>query len=81
MPRNNPACCSETLIDACTIGSPSALVTMPAGPICVQRVGLSLEAARHLVDRYAVNGHVPEPLRVAHLIAGAVATGESRGRA
>lgn len=49
--------------------------------VYVQRVGLSREAANRVVVRFAVNGHVPEPLRVAHLIAGAVATGESRGRA
>ncbi len=52
-----------------------------AGPIYVQHCGLSLDAARQVVRRYAVNGHIPEPLRVAHLIAGAVATGQSRGRA
>ncbi len=53
----------------------------PAGPVWVQRAGLDLEAARAVVERYAVNGHVPEPLRVAHLIAGAIGTGQSRGRA
>ena len=49
--------------------------------VFVQRAGLSREAANRVVVRFAVNGHVPEPLRVAHLIAGAVTTGESRGRA
>ncbi len=53
----------------------------PAGQVWVQRAGLSRSAARAVVQRFAVNGHVPEPLRVAHLIAGAIATGESRGRA
>lgn len=52
----------------------------PAGHVCVQRVGLSLEQARAVVERFAVHSHLPEPLRTAHLIAGAVANGQSRGR-
>ena len=51
-----------------------------AGKVYVQRVGLTLEQARATVDRLAVSGFIPEPLRAAHLIAGALATGESRGR-
>jgi endonuclease V-like protein UPF0215 family len=51
------------------------------GPVWVQRVGISRPATRQLLHRYQINGHVPEPLRVAHLIAGALATGQSRGRA
>jgi endonuclease V-like protein UPF0215 family len=53
----------------------------PAAGVYVQRAGLSPLAARQLVAALAVNGRIPEPLRVAHLIAGGVATGESRGRA
>lgn len=47
----------------------------------VQRVGLSIEAARALVDDTTLHGRMPEPIRVAHLIAGGIATGRSRGRA
>lgn len=47
----------------------------------VQRVGLSEEAARQLVAATTLHGHLPEPLRLAHLIAGGVVTGQSRGRA
>jgi uncharacterized protein len=46
----------------------------------VQRVGLSLEEARRLVASTTLHGHVPEPLRLAHLIAGGIGTGRSRGR-
>lgn len=53
----------------------------PVRDVWVQRVGLGPSAARLVVRRFAVHGHVPEPLRAAHLIAGAVTTGESRGRA
>lgn len=52
----------------------------PLAGVFVQRVGLSLEDAERVIHRLAVNGSVPEPLRTAHLIAGAIATGESRGR-
>jgi hypothetical protein len=53
----------------------------PAGPVYVQRVGLSLDQAAAVVKRLAIEGSLPEPLRVAHLIAGAIAEGQSRGRA
>jgi endonuclease V-like protein UPF0215 family len=47
----------------------------------VQRVGLSVEAARALVEDTTLHGRMPEPIRVAHLIAGGISTGRSRGRA
>jgi endonuclease V-like protein UPF0215 family len=53
----------------------------PVAGVFVQRAGLSLSDARALVGRLAISGRIPEPLRVAHLIAGALATGASRGRA
>jgi endonuclease V-like protein UPF0215 family len=52
----------------------------PTGPIFVQRVGLEIDEAAWAVERHTTNGHVPEPLRTAHLIAGALARGQSRGR-
>jgi len=52
------------------------------GPrLWVQRAGLSLPEARALVAATTLHGNVPEPLRLAHIIAGGVATGWSRGRA
>jgi hypothetical protein len=48
--------------------------------VFVQRAGMSLEDAGRLVTRFATNGRIPEPLRTAHLIAGGVTTGHSRGR-
>jgi endonuclease V-like protein UPF0215 family len=47
----------------------------------LQRIGLSLDAARALVAATTLHGNVPEPLRLAHLIAGGLTTGRSRGRA
>ncbi len=46
----------------------------------IQRVGVSLEEARRLVLATTLHGNVPEPLRLAHLIAGGITTGNSRGR-
>jgi endonuclease V-like protein UPF0215 family len=47
----------------------------------VQRAGLERDVALALLRRLCVHGRVPGPLRVAHLIAGGVTRGESRGRA
>jgi endonuclease V-like protein UPF0215 family len=52
----------------------------PLGRIFIQRAGISPHDARRLVERTTLHGHVPEPLRLAHLIAGGVTTGRSRGR-
>ena len=51
-----------------------------AGQVYIQRVGLSLAEGRAVVERFAVHSHIPEPLRTAHLIAGAIGSGQSRGR-
>jgi endonuclease V-like protein UPF0215 family len=53
----------------------------PAGHVYVQRVGLTLEEAQAVIARFTLHGHIPEPLRVAHLIAGALVNGQSHGRA
>ncbi|EYF04354.1 Hypothetical protein CAP_4618 [Chondromyces apiculatus DSM 436] len=53
----------------------------PLAGVFVQRAGVSLPDAEALLRRFALSGKLPEPLRVAHLIAGGVTRGESRGRA
>jgi endonuclease V-like protein UPF0215 family len=50
-------------------------------PIYVDCAGIGFEDASELVRRSIVRGAIPEPLRIAHLIATAMAKGESRGRA
>ena len=47
----------------------------------VQRAGLTLDQAAAVIARTALHGRIPEPLRAAHLVAGGVWGGESRGRA
>lgn len=51
----------------------------PVGSVFVQRVGISREQAAEVMDRFAINGNIPEPLRTAHMIASALVYGHSRG--
>lgn len=57
-----------------------------AGPVealdtvYVQRAGATFSEARELIRTLRVHSAVPEPLRVAHMVAGGVTLGESRGR-
>lgn len=53
----------------------------PLGGVFVQRAGLSLREARQILSASTFHGSLPEPLRLAHLIAGAYVTGRSRGGA
>lgn len=52
-----------------------------AGAVYVQRAGIALADATRLIAATTLHGVIPEPLRAAHLIAGGVAGGQSRGRA
>jgi endonuclease V-like protein UPF0215 family len=52
-----------------------------AAGIWVQRAGLGVREAERVLAASTVVGKLPEPLRVAHLIAGGISTGQSRGRA
>jgi endonuclease V-like protein UPF0215 family len=52
----------------------------PLAGVYVQRAGLTRGQAERLIRRLAVHGSIPEPLRTAHLIAGGLAAGQSRGR-
>ena len=53
----------------------------PLRDVFIQRVGMSLQQAEKLLEITTLHGKIPEPLRVAHLIAGGVTVGVSRGRA
>jgi uncharacterized protein len=52
----------------------------PVEHVYVQRIGLTLAEASTIVKEFTIAGHIPEPLRTAHLIAGAMANGQSSGR-
>jgi endonuclease V-like protein UPF0215 family len=51
------------------------------GGVYVQRAGLGLDQALAVLEATTCHGKIPEPLRMAHLIAGGITTGVSRGRA
>jgi uncharacterized protein len=51
------------------------------GKLWVQCAGLSLVEAQDLLVRTTLHGAIPEPLRLAHIIAGGTTRGVSRGRA
>jgi hypothetical protein len=52
----------------------------PCAGVYVQRVGITLEESAAVLRRCTLHGRIPEALRLAHLIAGGVTTGQSRGR-
>ncbi len=52
----------------------------PVAGVFVQRLGLTRPQAEQAIRRTSVHSNLPEPLRTAHLIAGGIARGQSRGR-
>lgn len=54
-------------------------VDLGQGTVHVRRVGGTLEALAGLLRVNTVRGRRPEPLRIAHLVATAIAEGRSRG--
>ena len=50
-------------------------------PIFVKCVGLSINEAKEIIKISTIRGVVPEPIRVAHLIASGLKRGESHGKA
>lgn len=50
-------------------------------PIYIQCAGIDRDDARRIVQLSSTRSNVPEPIRVAHLIATGVVCGESRGKA
>lgn len=85
--RPNQARIRRALFDAVPGAARKWRLIEAAGPmepvrnVFVQRVGLTVPMARDLLAATTLHGNLPEPLRLAHLIAGGVTTGHSRGRA
>lgn len=50
-------------------------------PIYISFRGISLEEAKEIIKISTIRGVIPEPLRVAHMIASGVVRGESYGKA
>jgi endonuclease V-like protein UPF0215 family len=56
-------------------------INVGAKKVVIQRIGVSLKDAGDIVRLSIVRGLIPEPIRVAHIIASGITTGDSRGRA
>ncbi len=56
-------------------------IKTPHKPIFVKFVGIELEDVKKIIEQSTIRGVLPEPIRVAHLIASGITTGESYGRA
>ncbi len=50
-------------------------------PIFIKCVGITLEQAKEIIKISTIRGVIPEPIRVAHLIASGIKRGESYGKA
>lgn len=50
-------------------------------PLFIQYVGISFTKAKEIITLATIRGVVPEPLRVAHIIASGISRGESYGKA
>ena len=56
-------------------------VKTPHNPIYVKSEGISIEETKEIIKLSTIRGVVPEPIRVAHLIASGIVKGESYGKA
>ena len=50
-------------------------------PIYIKSIGINLDEAKEIIKNSTIRGAIPEPIRVAHLIASGVTRGESYGKA
>lgn len=77
----------ETLLEKIPGGARKWALIEKAGPmepcegLWVQRAGLELDAAAQVIGDLTIHGKLPEPVRIAHLVAGGFGDGISRGRA
>ena len=56
-------------------------ITSKKNSIYIQKAGIGLETVKKIIQLTSIRSNIPEPLRVAHLIATGVILGESRGKA
>jgi endonuclease V-like protein UPF0215 family len=50
-------------------------------PIFIEVIGIDEQEAKELINRSTVRGVLPEPIRIAHIIAAGIVSGESYGKA
>jgi hypothetical protein len=51
------------------------------GKIHIQHIGIDFDKAKEILKITCTRSYIPEPIRIAHIIAGGITDGESRGRA
>ncbi len=51
------------------------------GKVYVQHINIDLDRAKQFMKLTTLHSYIPEPLRIAHIIAAGIVKGESRGRA
>jgi endonuclease V-like protein UPF0215 family len=56
-------------------------ITTQYNPIYIKYTGLLLEEAKEIIKISTIRGVIPEPIRIAHLIASGITRGESYGKA
>ena len=84
--RPNPANIKKALLNSVAGGKRKWRLIEKAGTmeniagVYIQRAGIDLATARHVIEYFAINSNIPEPLRTAHLIATGLAGGQSRQR-
>ncbi len=49
-------------------------------PLYIQVVGMDITEAKFILNNFTIRGAIPEPVRMAHIIASALGSGESRGK-
>ena len=54
---------------------------VPAGKIYIQLTGISIEKAKEILKITCTRSHIPEAIRLSHIIASGITHGESRGKA
>lgn len=57
------------------------IVKTKYNPIYIKCIGIEIEDAKEIIKLSTIRGVVPEPIRVAHLIASGITRGESYGKA
>jgi endonuclease V-like protein UPF0215 family len=56
-------------------------VTTSHNPIYIKCVGININEAKEIIKLSTIRGVIPEPIRIAHLIASGITSGESYGKA
>ncbi len=56
------------------------VVLKTGSPLYINVAGCSKDEAVEAIERSIIRGNIPEPIRMAHMIAGAIKNGENRGK-